>query len=222
MKYFSFVVLLVAAIQAPLALAELQTLSGNGSGTIDDVLVDAATTTQVTHWPAGADADGDHKPFAIDGPWQFTWDDSKPGSVTFTGVIVLGDHFTVTDAGSLGGKSQQNFYGYSHTIEGVAQWDAATRTLSFERAPKERDAGGASTVGQDKAPNCEKISGMFASKGCSAFLESNPELEGVQLNLGFGEDRKSFQGTIKLIHFSGSGMTKAETVITASLGGALK
>lgn len=222
MKYFSIAVFLVAVIQAPLALAEIETRSGIGSGTIDDVLVDAATSTQVTHWPAGADPDGEHKPLAVDGQWQFTWDDSKPGSVTFTGVIVLGDHFTFTDAGRLGGKTQQNFYGYSHTVEGVAQWDAATDTLSFERAPKARDAGGASTVGQDKPANCEKISGMFASKGCSAFMDSNPELEGVQLNLGFGEDRTSFKGTIKLIHFSGSGMTKAETVITASLGGTLK
>lgn len=53
-------------------------------------------------------------------------------------------------------------------------------------------------------------------------MDSNPELEGVQLNLTFGENRKSFQGTIKLTHFSGSGITKAETVITVSPGGALK
>lgn len=223
MKSFLFALfLLVVAVDAPRALADTETRSGNGSGTIDEVVVDAATTTKVAHWPEGADLEGEHKPLAFDGQWQFTWDANTPDTVAFSGVVTLGNHFTVTNAGSLGGTTKQTFSDYSHSVAGVAQWDAATRTLVFEHKPTERDAGGASQIGQDKAPTCEKISGLFAKTGCSAFLNSSPELEGLQLNLTFGEDLNSFRGTINMIQFSGSRVTKAETVMRASVGGSLK
>lgn len=213
------VVVLLASGQA---WGEARTLAGAAQGTIDTVETEAATTTVVKHWPEGADTSGGHTPFPFTGEWAFTWDDARPDQVDFTGTAVFGDHFTLTDAGSMGGITKQIFHDFAHHLQGTANWDAAARTLSYRVKPSERDAGGASTVIQSSEPECEKVKGMFAKTGCSAFLDTNTELEGLKLNFQFGEDLRSFSGSMVMTQYGGSGLTKARTDMSTSISGTLQ
>jgi len=211
----------LAMLAAPLVFAGVITRAGDSSGVIESVSVEAAAKTEVRFWKVGADTTGDHPPFTFDGRWIFTWDDEQPGSVHFTGVIDFGDYFTLTDAGGMGGVSKQTFFGFAHHVEGTAAWNEATRTLSFDLPPEGRDDARASTVTQNREPECEKIKGMFAGKACKAFLKTSPGLEGLELSFTFTEGLDSFEGTAVLIQYGGSGMTKSETRIVTRISGEL-
>ncbi len=222
MSYTSAVVPVLAVLASSPAISDPRTLSGVAQGAIDRVETEAATTTVVKLWPDGADPSAGHGPFPFSGEWSFTWDDARPGEVDFAGSAVFGNYFTITDAGSMGGVTRQIFHDFAHHMEGTATWDAATRTLRYRVKPAERDAGGASTITQASEPACEKVSGMFAKTGCSAFLGTNTALEGLKLNFVFSDDLMSFEGSMVMTQYGGSGLTRSRTDMTASVSGTLK
>jgi hypothetical protein len=224
MKKFTPALVILAMSASPLVLAEVSTKSGEAAGNIPmPVNADAKVNAEINYFPHGANEEGkdDAGPFPVSGPWTFTWDSEKPDAVDFTGVFTLGDYFTVTDAGALGGVTRQTFYDFAHHVKGTAVWDAATRTLTYNLQPNERDDSQASTVTQSKEPDCDKIKGFTAGKACSAFEETSPPLEGLVLTFTFSEDLSSFDGTFMQIQYGGSGMTESQTDINGTIGGPL-
>jgi hypothetical protein len=214
---------LLALVVANQAYSDSVTMSGNTANEIVKTNVEAGVGTTLTFYPMSANKEGKDKgqPFPFDGVWTFTWNSDTPDKVDFTGVANFGNHFTVTDAGSLGGTTRQTFHEFQHHFKGTATWDAATNTLSYQVKPKERDAGGASTVTESAPADCDKISGFTAGKACSAFKATSPPLEGLTLNLKFAADKSSFDGKAVFIQFGGSGMTKSETNLDVNMAGTL-
>ena len=221
MKNVKLATVILAVFAVPQVFAEVTTRAGNCSGRVIGIDVEASTRAEVQHWKPDADTDGDHPPFVFDGEWTFTWDTEDSGSVDFFGVINFGDHFTLTDAGRLGGISKQVFFGLAHNVKGTANWDSAARTLTFKMLPEGRDDARASTVTQTREAECEKVKGMFAGKACSAFKKTSPGLEGLDLSFSFSEDLSSFEGVAILIQFGGKGMAKSEARTTTEISGNL-
>jgi hypothetical protein len=224
MKKYTSALAILAITASPLALAEVSTKSGEASGVIPMPLTAvAAVNAEVSYYPHGANEEGedDTQPWPITGPWTFSWDSATPDAVDFTGTMVFGNYFTVTDAGTMGGVTRQTFWDYQQQVKGTASWDAATRTLTYDLQPKERDDGQASTYSDSKPATCDKIKGWTAGKACSAFEATSPAMEGLVLNLTFSENLDSVQGTFTLIQFGGDGMTKSITEIDGTLEASL-
>jgi hypothetical protein len=221
MRNWQWILALTVCIYMPASMAEVVSRAGNLAGTIDSVNVEAATKTKVAHWPKGADYKQEHTPFQFFGDWTFSWNSDTPELMTFAGDIHFGDHFTITDAGSMGGLTQQSFSDFTHHVTGDAHWDAASQTLTYSLEPGTRDAGGASTVTEVGKARCTKVKGMMASAGCNAFLDTSPELEGLKLNLVFSEDLSQVEGNAILVQFGGSGVTKSHSDMKVSLTGVL-
>ena len=186
-------------------------------------IADAAVSTDVIFYPPGSDKDGKDKPqpFPCDGEWSFTWNGDTTELVSFTGAVRYGDHFIITDAGTLGGVTRQTFYNVTHLLKGEAKWNADTRTLTYLMEPAERDDGRASVVEWDGPPICEKVKGLTAGRACSAFEATSLEIEGLKVDLTFSEDLSSFEGTAVLTQYGGSGMTKSETPMNLTINGDL-
>lgn len=218
---------LVALVATSLAQAETKTLAGNTSGEItsrESTQIQAAVGTESWYTRPGENPDADPlPPFKFDGDWSFTWNSETPDKVEFTGDIHWGDHITYTDAGSVGGVTAQHFHGIVHKVGGTANWDPATRTLTFEKPLGERNDAGASTVTESKKPSCEGVKGMkmMTNKACNAFYDTSPGWEGFKANLVFSEDLQSFKGTIVGTQYGGSGFTKSQADMTMSLEGKL-
>lgn len=215
--------LLTAALSS-VATAEATTKSTTATCLLENPsTADAAVKTAVIFYPPGANEKGKDKaaPFPCDGEWSFTWDSETPDEVAFQGAVHYGDHFIITDAGTLGGVTRQTFYNLTHHLEGTASWDAATRTLHYELPPKDRDDGRASNVEEDKPAICEKVKGFTAGKACAAFEATSLPIEGLKVELTFSSDLSSFEGRAVLTQFGGSGMTKSETPMVLQLTGTL-
>jgi hypothetical protein len=220
MKKYTSAFAILAMAASPLVLAEVTTKSGESSGMVPMPLTAvAAVDAEVSYYPHSANEEGkdETKPWPITGPWTFIWDSAKPDTVDFTGEVIFGNYFTVTDAGTLGGVTRQTFWDYVQQVKGTASWDAATRTLEYNLQPKERDDGQASTYTDAKPATCDKVKGWTAGKACSAFEATSPALEGLVLNFTFSENLDSVQGKFTMIQYGGSGMTESITEINGTL-----
>ena len=216
MKKLNAVLVFLAVVTNSQAYAEVTTRVGSSVGVVMGIKVDAAVGTEVQLWKAGADPEGEHMPFNIGGEWTFTWDSNKDDVVNFTGVLNYGDHFTMTNAGWMGGVSTQTFFDFAHHIEGTANWENATRKLTFKMIPKARDDGRASSVTQAKPPTCEP-----KGKACSAFEKNSSPIEGLSIRMIFNEDLSRFEGTVIAIQYGGSGFTKSQSDTTMKISGDL-
>jgi hypothetical protein len=209
----------VAALASNIS-AEVVTKSFTGTGTIDSVDVEAAVSTTVNVFPAGTDVDeakeSEAKPYPVAAQWQFSWNTDEPNAVDFKVDLDVGEYFTVTDAGTMGGVSIQTFNGVVYHIGGTAQWDASTRTLSYEVPLKKRSDGRASTITQKSDPTCDG-----ATIACKAFLNTTPELEGVAINLVFDESLESFTASMSATQYEGAMFTKNQTDMNMSARGEL-
>lgn len=213
-KNVSLLFLLVVAVVPQLSA---ETMTGGSSGTVDSVEVEAATKTHIIY-AAHGETPSTFVPWPFDGDWSFDWTES---GVDFEGVFHFGDYQSITDAGSMGGVTKQVFYDFAHHVRGRAEWDRASRTLSFMKNPEGRDDSGASTATQSKEPDCVTVRGLFAGKACAAFRDTSPGLEGMKLEFRFSEDRSRFEGQAILIQYGGKGVTESETTITVHLYGDL-
>lgn len=190
----------------------------SGTGSLDSIDVEAAVATTVRVFPAGTDVDeakeSEARPYPVEMAWQFSWNTDAPNAVDFKVDLDIGDYFTVTDAGSMGGVSIQTFYGTVHHIGGNAQWDASTRTLSYEVPLKKRSDSRGSAVSQTGDPTCDG-----AKIACNAFLNTTPELEGVTITLTFDEPLDSFNGSMSATQYEGAMFTKNQTDMNMSAQG---
>ena len=123
----------------------------------------------------------------------------------------------MTDAGMMGGVSEQFFYDFEHQVKGTGKWDAASRTMSFRIKPDERDDGRASTVSHSKPPECKPPK----HRACKAFNKTTPEYEGANIKLTFSEDLSTFSGDVTMTEYGGSGFTKSETQVIMKVDGTL-
>jgi hypothetical protein len=197
--------------------ADVITRLGSSTCTIDYVQVEALVKTEVRFWPMGAYYKRDpYQPYQFRGEWKFSWDGAGSEYVDFAGVLNFGDHYTVTDAGWLGGRSVQTFSGFAHYIHGRADWDSATRTLSYKLLPRDRDDGRASRVTQTAPPTCQP-----KGRACSVFMDTNQSLESLTLSMTFNETLDRFEGTVIATQFGGSGMTKMQSDTVISVKGEL-
>lgn len=198
--------------------AEVSTMAFTGTGTVDSVDVEASVATTVRVFPASMDVDkardAEAEPFPIEGKWQFSWNTESPETVAFTGDLYLGNYFTVTDAGTMGGVSIQTFSGTVHHLAGNASWNADTRTLSYEVPLKKRSDSRASKTSQDADPTCDG-----ATIACKAFLNTTPELEGLGIKLVFDESLDSFTGTLSATQYEGAMFTKNQTDMNITVNG---
>ena len=205
-------------VLTPNLYAEVSTKAFYGPGTVDSVDVEASVSTTVRVFPASMDVDkardADAEPFPIKGKWQFSWDPENPDKVAFTGDLFLGNYFTVTDAGTMGGVSIQTFSGTIHHLAGNATWDASTRTLSYEVPLDKRSDSRGSKISQDADPTCDG-----ATIACKAFLNTTPELEGVGFKLVFDESLDSFTGTMSATQYEGAMFTKNQTDMNITING---
>lgn len=210
----------LAALASNLS-AETVTKFYTGSGTIDSVDVEAAVTTTVRVFPAGTDVDeakeSEAQPYPVEMQWQFNWVTDEPNTVAFKLDMDVGDYFTVTDAGTMGGVSIQTFNGVVYHINGTAQWDVAARTMSYEVPLKKRSDSRASAITQRADPTCDG-----AKIACSAFLNTTPELEGVTINLTFDEALENFTASLSATQYEGAFFTKNQTDMNMSAQGELK
>lgn len=211
-------IFLALFVLASIPMLSAETKAGTSAGTLESVTVVASAKTNVIYADQGQRPDS-FQPYPFDGDWSFTWNGSR---VDFTGVINLGDCQTITDAGAMGGVTIQTFYDFAHNLRGTGQWNSGTRTLTYEMLPEGRDDSRASRATWTQEATCEKVSGMFAGKACSAFMESSPGLEGLTLNFRFSEDLSSFEGDAILIQFGGKGVTESETTIVTAIRGNLR
>jgi hypothetical protein len=207
-------------VLAPNLYAEVNTKAFSGTGTLDSVDVEASVTTTVRVFPASMDVDkardAEAEPFPVNFDWQVSWDTETPNVAVFKADLILGDYFTVTDAGTMGGVSIQAATGVVHHIGGKAQWDAGTRTLSYEVELKKRSDSRASKTSQKADPTCDG-----ATIACNAFLNTTPELEGLTVNLVFDESLSSFTGSMAAIQYEGAFFTKNQTDMNISVEGQL-
>ena len=205
-------------VLAPALHAEVSTKAFSGPGTVDSVDVEASVSTTVRVFPANMDVEkakeAEAAPFPIEGKWEFNWDTENPDTVAFTGDLHLGNHFTVTDAGTMGGVSIQTFSGTVHHLSGNATWDASTRTLSYEVPLGKRSDSRGSKVSQDADPTCDG-----ATIACKAFLNTTPELESVGFKLVFDESLDSFTGTMSATQYEGAMFTKNQTDMNITIEG---
>lgn len=191
--------------------------SGEVLGSVESTQVEAAVGTTLTFRNSSDDADVEATPFYFESEWTLTWDDDNPEAVDFVGQLNFGDHFTQTDAGFMGGRSVQTFYGFAHNVKGTAIWDSGSRTLTYLMEPRERDDARASMVTETAPTSCEP-----EGRACTAFNKSSPGLEGLKLSFIFSDDLSSFSGTVTAVQFGGSGFTKSQTDIIMKLEGELE
>ena len=212
--------LIAVSVMASNLCAETITKVFSGTGTVDTVDVEASVTTTVRVYPAGMDVEkakeAKPEPYPFDTKWNFTWHTDQPNAVDFKGVIELGNYFSVTDAGTMGGVSIQTFSGVVQNIGGKARWDESRRTLSYEVPLKKRSDSAASTVSQTADATCEG-----ATIACKAFLNTTPELEGVTVNLVFDESLDSFTGSMSATQYEGAMFTKNQTDMNITVQGQL-
>jgi len=216
MKTLTSTFALLALIAAP-AMADIVKKAGNASYTLIDAPVDALVSTSVVYYYDGAKPVDNPPPYKYDGGWTFTWNSDTPDKVDFEGDINFGTHYTVTDAGTMGGISEQYFYDYVHHVKGTANWDAAKRVLTFKMEPKDRDDGRASTVTFSKPPECKPE----GHRACKAFKKTSPEYEGADITLTFDEGLDAFKGRVTMIEYGGSGFTKSTTKVNMDVEAAL-
>ena len=219
MKIPQQVLTLALAVAASQLYAEAVSKSYTGSGTVDSVDVEASVKTTVKVFPKGAgkDEDDPFEPYPVAANWTITWDSATPDAAAFKADLRLGDYYSVTDAGTMGGISMQTFSNVTHHIGGTARWDAATRTLSYEVPLKKRKDGRASKVSMDADPTCEG-----AKIACSAFLNTSAELEGLTVQLTFDENRDSFTGKMSATQYEGAAFTRNQTDMNISVKGELE
>jgi hypothetical protein len=219
MKIPPQVLTLALAVAASQLYAEAVSKSYTGSGTVDSVDVEASVKTTVKVFPAGSgkDEDDPFEPYPVAANWTVTWDSATPDAAAFKADLTLGDYYTVTDAGTMGGVSIQSAHNVTHHIGGTARWDAATRTLSYEVPLKKRKDGRASKVSMDADPTCEG-----AKIACSAFLNTSAELEGLTVQLTFDENRDSFTGKMSATQYEGAAFTRNQTDMNISVKGELE
>lgn len=211
-------------VSSPLLWADVSTKSGSFEGSATEIKVNSTGTTTVMYRRVDQEAWKDHGPMKLVGGMTFTWDTAKADAVDFAATIDYGTFSSDTHAkvAFFNIKSSQTFYDYVQSVKGTAQWNAATRTLTYEDRPDEddddrRDDGRASTVAQSKPAICEEAD----SRACKAFFKTSAELEGLILHITFGEDLSSYEGTITMIQFGGSGMEAADTDIIVPIKGTL-
>jgi hypothetical protein len=221
MKKTTFALCTTSLLLSTSLSAEVISKPFSGDGTIDSVDVEAAVDTTVRVFPAGTDVDkakeSEAQPYPVEMQWQFSWNTDEPNRVDFTLDMDVGDYFTVTDAGTMGGVSIQTFHGVVYHISGTAQWDAATRTMSYEVPVEKRSDSRASEVTQRADPSCDG-----AKIACSAFLNTTPELEAVTINLTFDESLESFTTSMSATQYEGAFFTKNQTDMNMSAQGQLK
>jgi len=177
-----------------------------------DVQVSTGTTT-VTNDPS---------PLPVDGSWTFDFDGSD--QVAFTGVINMNrlapyDSVTAVDTPLGNMEGTISYEGASHSISGVASWDAATRTLTHELP----SGGPNSSIGSsytETASSCQGEGNVVGQTVCGTWGETTPEWEGFTLELTFSEDLAEFSGVLNAIEQSGSGLTANTTTTTFELSGA--
>lgn len=208
MKTLTSTVALLALIAAP-AMADVVKKTGNATYTLIEAPVDAAVKTSVVYYYDGAKPDDNPPPYKFDGQWSFTWNSDTPDKVDFEGDINYGTHYTITDAGMMGGVSEQYFYDYVHRVKGTANWDAAQRVMTFKIELKDRDDGRASTVTFSKPPECKPE----GHRACKAFNKTTPAYEGADIKLTFDEGLSAFKGNVTMIEYGGSGFTKSTTKV---------
>lgn len=199
---------LAFAVLASNLCAEVVTKSYTGAGSVNSVDVEASVKTTVKVFPKGAGKNEDNpfEPYPVNAVWTVSWDSATPEVAAFKADIALGDYYTVTDAGTMGGVSIQTFTNQTQHIGGSARWDAATRTLSFDVPKQKRKDGRASKVSMDADPSCEG-----AKIACSAFLNTSAELESVTVELKFDENLDSFTGKMSATQYEGAAFTRNQT-----------
>lgn len=207
-------IVLVSAVASPQSWAEVTSRTGNSSGTVTQVTVDATGTTSVRLRKTAVDPGSEPGPMLFDGEWTFSWDTTEPASVRFEGVVHLGDYSADSHAKAFGMnfRSVQTFYDFSQHLQGTAHWDGESRRLTYRMDPQERDDGRASTVSESRPPTCVKET----SRSCKVFFKSSSALEGLRLDLTFSKELNRFEGDAVLTQYSGKGMEKAtsETFVT--------
>lgn len=206
------------------AWADVTTYSGTWSGRLTEARVDSTGTTTCSYRRQDQEAWQDHGPFQLgDGAVSFGWDTGTPDRVNFKADLNFGSHATDTHAkvAFLNIKSTQQFFDEVQHIEGTADWDPATRTLTYSHRPDsddQRDDSSASTVSQSRPPTCDEAD----SRACKAFFKSTRELEGLVMNLTFSEDLSRFEGDVVLIQFGGSGLERSSTDLLTRMSGTLQ
>src|SRR5690625_2163615 len=136
-----------------------------------DVQVSTGTTT-VTNDPS---------PLPVDGSWTFDFDGSD--QVAFTGVINMNrlapyDSVTAVDTPLGNMEGTISYEGASHSISGVASWDAATRTLTHELP----SGGPNSSIGSsytETASSCQGEGNVVGQTVCGTWGATTPEWEEI-------------------------------------------
>lgn len=201
----------VSALATAQAYAAPYTLDPGSSVTGIDVKVTTGTTT-VTNDPS---------PLPVSGTWTFDFNGGN--TVDFTGVINMNnlaayDSVTAvnTPLGNMTGTI--SYEGANHNISGTADWDATTRTLTYDLASGGPNASIGSTY-TETGSSCSGEGSVVGQTVCGTWAQTTPEWEGFNLELTFSEDLSSFSGILKAIEQSGSGLTANTTTTTFELSG---
>lgn len=201
----------ISAISISQALATTYNTSGNATGT----LVEASFDPSLTYTAPNATP-------SINGDWNFTFSGS---TVDFNGAINLGDYTTHTsvNAGFLGSMTGDVSYdGAVHDVSGTADWDDASKTLTYSLTPPIDQSGGNSGLGSNGSysnVNCSGNGSIFGNTICGAWGSTNYSWEGLVLNLVFSSDLSSFSGSLTGIENSGSGITYNVTSLFYDISG---
>src|SRR5690625_6331675 len=130
MKKMMTAVIAAGAMSATSAFAASYNLVTNDTDPVDyshvaNIKVDASANTTVTNDP---------NPLPVSGAWDFNFNDN--GTVDFVGVVEMNkleQYDSVTKVSLLGSMTGTITYvGAYHTINGTADWDEATRTLTYD------------------------------------------------------------------------------------------
>jgi len=162
-------------------------------------------------------------PLPVSGAWNFVFNDN--GTVDFTGVLEMNKleeyssrtRVTVAFFGSMEGTV--TYAGASHSIEGTGDWDAATRTLTYEMPSGGPDSSLGSVYSETFSECVGDGKSIMGNTVCGTWEGTTPEWEGFSLELTFAEDLGSFSGVLKAIEESGKGITANTTITSFALVG---
>lgn len=183
--------------------------------------VDAGSTTKVKYvdWDDGSKSKtgDDSIKLKLDGDWKFTWNDDK--TVDFTGNIFFGDYRTQTNVtGTVTIDGRQTYRNANQKFTGTGDWKQGAKTLTFDFPTGSANSGKASKATRDSA-SCDNGSTSSFGKVCQTWEKTNPDYEGLQIEFIFSDDLSSFEGTLRGIEKSGSGLTKNTTKIDFDISG---
>jgi len=217
MKKMMTAVIAAGAMSATSAFAASYNLVTNDTDPVDyshvaNIKVDASANTTVTNDP---------NPLPVSGAWDFNFNDN--GTVDFVGVVEMNkleQYDSVTKVSLLGSMTGTITYvGAYHTINGTADWDEATRTLTYDLPSGGPNSNAGSVYNETEPATCVGSGSMLGQTVCGTWQGTTPEWEGFNLELTFSEDLSSFSGQLKAIEQSGSGLTANTTTTTFELMG---